>query len=114
MAPRLVLIPSNKHYADMSEAELQVCAADLGAGGRDHIDRAIECHRGCDQPTAICKDLYVQVDDGEAASVLETPPRLIRMGKSSQTVNNCMACTVDVPLCRCHCAFRHGMLLIWW
>ncbi len=66
----MVLIPRSKNYADMSEAELQVCAAEIGAGGREQIDRAIETDREIHttpEQAEAWKDLYVQVDD-EAAS----------------------------------------------
>ena len=72
----MVAIPMDKKYADMSEAELKVCAAALGEGGREKIDKAIDqtCFlRGEDTepPEPAPRQLYVEVDvptDEETAS----------------------------------------------
>ena len=68
MSPRMVAIPMDKKYADMSEAELKVCAAALGGGGREKIDKAIDQTRflrgeGTEPPPEPAqRQLYVEVD----------------------------------------------------
>ena len=82
----------------MSEAELQVCAAALGEGGRDAIDRAIDNQRGYIQPTVAPQELYVKVDvptDDETASApasasaasVDEPPTKKKRGGGEQTYN---------------------------